>query len=135
MSYGRVFKKILFGLAYSAPVTLPQRVGAMVMCIVNLLSLAIIIGVVSNAWNEPWTTSGFTASAFGLGVAVPLTTMGIAHGSAAVIPRMFKRWKTKPSSVNDTILKVKSEDLRFFYQVIGWLSIIGFACLLMFILT
>jgi len=89
-----------------------QRFGAGLMAINSIFCTIIIVMAIINALSDAWTLSGVLSSAVGLSVIALLLPVGIAHGLAAVFPRIFEAWNDKPIDHADS--------MRDLYLVLGW---------------
>jgi len=112
-----------------------QRLGAGLMAINSIFCTIIIMMTVINASSDTWTFSGVLASTVGLSVVVLLLPVGIAHGLAAVFPRVFEAWHDKPTDDADVLRVLFSDKLRDLYLVLGWAFLIGTVVLMVVLLV
>lgn len=123
-----VFNKLVVAVARSTPETPMQRVGALVIMINTLFCLVFIAVLIQDAWDLTWTASGVGASVFGATALLMMLPFCLAHGVAAVFPRLFKRLQCRPASWEGSSLFF-FEPLRDMYSVVGWFAAICFAAL------
>ncbi|WP_299962259.1 hypothetical protein [uncultured Roseobacter sp.] len=95
------------------------------MAINSTFCTIIIVMTVINASSDAWTLGGVWASAVRLSVIVLLLPFGIAHGLAAVFPRIFEAWNDKPTDHVDGMRVLFSDRLRDLYLVLGWAFLVG----------
>ncbi|WP_226689003.1 hypothetical protein [Ruegeria arenilitoris] len=112
-------------LAKTAPETWVQRLGALVFDVCSLGALIVVGSIVFQTWNGPWTMTGLTASVFGLATCSLLTFFGIAHALSALFPKLIGAKQTRSSLEPFDTGEMNAEKLRFLYQLIGWLTLIG----------
>ena len=115
---------ILSFWARTAPKTPMQRVGAIVMSINSMLCSAIVLMTIAGAYSGVWTTSGVTASAFGIGVVLLLLPTCMAHGLAAVAPQILDPWRRDPNSRMEELRMLFADRVRGMYLVVGWFAAI-----------
>ncbi|WP_416368565.1 hypothetical protein [Tritonibacter mobilis] len=102
------------------------------MSINSILCSAIVLMTIANAYSDVWTTSGVTASAFGVGVVLLLLPIGMAHGLAAVAPQILDPWRPDPNSRMEELRMLFADRMRDMYLVVGWFAAICTVTLLIY---
>ncbi|MGX9357468.1 hypothetical protein ACS3SW_20495 [Roseobacteraceae bacterium S113] len=105
------------------------------MAINSIFCTIIIVMTIMNASSDAWTLSGVLGSAVGLSVIALLLPVGMAHGLAAVFPRIFEAWNDKPIDHADAVRVLFSDRLRDLYLVLGWGFFIGTVVLIVALLV
>ena len=132
---GLNIERILSFWARTAPKTPMERIGALLMGIVIILTTAIILMTMYNASTNAWTSSGVAGSAFGIFIILLVLPISLAHFLAAFLPHIFDPWLRKPIGRIDEVKAQIADRMRNMYLVTGWFALIGTIALLVYLLA
>ncbi|MEP3633344.1 MAG: hypothetical protein ABJQ23_12220 [Shimia thalassica] len=119
------FKIICALVAYSAPETPMQRVGAVLMMSNTMLCTAIVAGVIVEAWDKNWTGQGVVTVAFAAVLLASMLPFGVAHTMVVFSSRMLDPWRFEPETQAELIRASLAERMKDMYLVLGWFATIG----------
>lgn len=105
------------------------------MSINSILCSAIVLMTIAGVYSDVWTTLGVASSAFGIGVVLLLLPIGMAHGLAAVAPKILDPWRPDPNSRMEELRMLFADEVRDVYLFVGWFAAICTVVLLIYFLV